>query len=137
MKPDDYHGAKLAKLVDESLAPSDFSHSDHIGVACQALLKHDFFQACALIGDGIRALAVRGGEAEKYSTTITFVFMSIVAERMDSSPEPDIMRFIAGNPDLSERGLLTSVYPQDRLTSPLARQVALLPVASTPPARRD
>lgn len=130
MPTDSYYAEKLARLTDQSLAPSDFSHSDHIGVACQALMDNDFFRACTVIGDGIRALAVRGGEAEKYNVTITFIFMSIVGERLAANKHDDIADFIAKNPELSQRSLIASVYSTDRLSEPTARNVALLPVSA-------
>ena len=130
MLSNSYYAQKLSDLADETLAPSDFSHSDHIGVACQALMDRDFFRACILIGDGIRALAIRGGEADKYNVTVTFVFMSIVGERLAAGEHKDIADFIAQNPDLSQKSLLGSVYSDDRLWSPLAKVTALLPVSA-------
>ena len=127
MPPNSYYAQKLADLSNETLAPADFSHSDHIGVACQALMDHDFFRACTVIGDGIKALAIRGGETDKYNVTVTFVFMSIVGERLAAGQHRNIADFISINPDLSQRSLLASVYSDDRLWSPLAKSTVLLP----------
>ena len=124
--PDSY-AAKLDRLVAGTLAPEDFKHRDHIGVAYEALARNDFFEAAAQVAAGIRSLAARAGQAEKFNATITWAFLSLIAERMGTSARGDAADFIARNPDLVDGALLARLYSRPRLSSDLARSVALLP----------
>ena len=117
----------LDALVEGTLAPEEFSHRDHLVVAVQALSRHDFEEAHALVADGIRALTVRAGVPEKFNATITFAFMSAGAERMADYTDFDAERFLAAHPELLERDFLASRYSPERLASPLARRLPLLP----------
>ena len=117
----------LDALVDGSLAPETFTHADHFAVAFEALRRHPFAEAHALVANGIRALATRAGAPEKFNATITFAYMSAIAERMASTPTEDFEGFLAANDDLLERTFLASRYSPERLASPLARTTPLLP----------
>lgn len=121
------YGVKLCCLKDGSLQPNDFSHLDHIGVAYEALLKHEFFEAVCIIADGIREMALRTNAPEKFNATITLAFMSLIAERMKTRSYRDVDDFILRNADLADKSVLSSWYSSDRLTSQLARSIPLLP----------
>ncbi|MCC0017126.1 MAG: hypothetical protein H6878_12740 [Rhodobiaceae bacterium] len=119
--------SKLEALVDGSLRPDDFSHLDHVGIACEALSQHDFYEALAIVGKGIRAMAAGAGTLEKYNETITFAYMSLIAERMRTKGYADAASFIAENADLVDRRLLSSWYSPERLASETARAIPLMP----------
>jgi hypothetical protein len=129
-------GRTLDALVDGSLAPEAFTHADHFAVAFEALRRHPFEEAHAVVTDGIRALASRAGVPEKFNATITFAYMSAIAERMARAPGDDLERFLADNADLLDRAFLTARYTPDRLASPLARTTPLLPDRAPIPNRR-
>ena len=118
---------KLDALTDGSLAPEDFSHVDHVMVAFEALRRQDFADAHAQVADGICNLATRAGVPEKFHATITFAYMSAIAERMATAPCADAAKFVAANEDLLDRDFLAARYTPERLASPLARTTPLLP----------
>ncbi|RMF41692.1 MAG: hypothetical protein D6754_00470 [Alphaproteobacteria bacterium] len=123
----DGYRAKLDALRDGSLDPAGFGHRDHIGVACELLRHHEFFAATAIMAAGLRALTERAGVPEKYNATITFASMSLIAERMRQDDFADAADFVRRNADRLDLAFLTRQYPPERLHTPLARAVPLLP----------
>ena len=123
----DGYRSKLIKLVENELDPAEFAHRDHIGVAYEALASHDFGEAVHRVYAGIKALADRAGAPEKANATITWAFMSLIAERMNTTSHADAEDFIANNPDLCRADALAPWYSLERIRSDLARSVALLP----------
>lgn len=121
------HAANLDRLIAGTLTPSEFGHADHIGVAFEALSRWEFFEAAQRIATGIRSLAEAAGAPEKFNATITFAFLSLIAERMACVPAASAEAFIGANPDLLRSAFLDQLYSQQRLTSALARQTVLLP----------
>ena len=63
------------------ISAPDFHHIDHINVAYKMLEKYDFVDAPGRYASTIRTMAEQVGVPEKYNATITFAFMSLVAER--------------------------------------------------------
>ena len=104
-----------------------FRHADHVRVACEMLGKYEFFDACSRYAKTILAMATGVGVPEKFNATITFAFMSLIAERRASSDATDVDTFLAENPDLLDKDLLDRWYSKERLASPLARTQFLLP----------
>lgn len=119
--------AKLELMVSGDLDPADFAHADHVGVAWEALTAHGFFEALLIYSDGLKMLVEKAGVPEKFNATVTFAYMSLIAERMHVGPAATVQEFISANPDLLGRGLLDSWYSAPRLTGELARQVPLMP----------
>lgn len=72
-------------------------------------------------------MAEHVGVAEKYNATITFAFMSLIAERKSLSPSDDFESFLESNPDLLDKSVLRRWYSEKRLFSALARKQFLLP----------
>ena len=135
MTPD--YRRTLRHLADGTLDPAAFGHRDHVGVAYEALRQGDFFEATGRVAAGIRTLAERAGAPEKFNATITWAFMSLIAERMLTSDCADADDFIRDNPDLSDGSVLARWYSKQRLTSDLARAVALLPDRPAPEQGRN
>jgi len=121
------YNAKLRSLRDGSLEPQDFSHLDHIGVAYEAIAHHDFFEALCIIADGLRDLACRANAPRKFNATVTFAFMSLIAERMKADDHENPAAFIRHNADLTTKSVLAPWYSDERLSSEFARSVPLLP----------
>ena len=103
----------------------NFGHAAHIAVAWAMLNRHDFTDAVAQFGAGIRDLAAAGGAPEKYNATITVAFLSLIAERM--RPGQDYAAFTAANPDMMTKDAVTRLYSPERLNSPEARSHFLMP----------
>jgi hypothetical protein len=118
---------KLTRLTGGTLAPGDFNHLDHVGVAYEALCRHDFFHAAAHVASGLRGLAGRAGAPQKFNATITWAFMSLIAERMVMADYRDAKDFIERNPGLGRSTALAPWYSKERLNSAPARSIALLP----------
>lgn len=105
----------------------EFHHRDHVRVAYEILEKYDFVDACARYARTIRAMAEKVGVPEKFNATITFAFMSLIAERKGQADTPGFESFLTLNPDLLDKDLLTNWYSKERLTSLVARKQFLLP----------
>ncbi|MEM8766946.1 MAG: hypothetical protein AAGE43_05860 [Pseudomonadota bacterium] len=109
------------------ISAPDFHHEDHVKVAFDMLDRYDFVDACSRYASTIRAMAQKVGVPEKFNATITFAFMSVIAERKAGMPGADLTSFLAANPDLLDKDVLTAWYSEGRLTSPTARRQFLLP----------
>lgn len=107
--------------------PVAFRHREHVAVAYEMLRKHDFIEAAVKYGDNIQAIASKAGVPRKFNTTITFAFMSLIAERMATNEQTDFDSFIATNEDLLSKQLLLTWYSPERLQSELARGLFLMP----------
>ncbi|WP_108882345.1 hypothetical protein [Anderseniella sp. Alg231-50] len=118
---------KLQRLRAGTLAPKDFSHTDHVGVAYEALMRHDYVEAVGIISRGIKTLAAAAGDTSKFNATITMAFVSLIAERMQASAHDNAADFLTRNADLTGPDVLAPWYSRERITSPLARSIALLP----------
>ncbi len=111
---------------------SAFGHDDHVGVAYEMLKAHDFAEAAFRYAGNIRAIAAKAGAPEKFNATITFAFMSLIAERMETTEHDDFASFIAANRDLNSKDVLQKWYSPQRLQSASARRIFLLPDVASP-----
>ncbi len=116
----------LAALEAGRLDAARFTHRDHVLTAWEMLRQEEFFAAAYRYASAIRRLAEGAGAPGKFSATITFAFLSLIAERMAASPD-NAEAFLADNPDLLMPDVLTRLYSKDRLDTALGRRVALLP----------
>ncbi len=107
-----------------------FRHAEHVQVAYDLLGKYDFIDAAATYAKGIRALATKAGAPQKFNLTITYAFMSLIAERLATKPHGDFKEFVSENPDLMSKSVLARWYADDRLHSDNARSMFLLPEAA-------
>ena len=104
-----------------------FGHEDHVRVAYEMLMGHDFAEAAFRYAANIRAIAAKAGAPNKFNATITFAFMSLIAERMETTDHCDYEGFIAANLDLKSKDVLQKWYSPQRLQSASARRIFLLP----------
>lgn len=104
-----------------------FDHRAHVGVAYEMLRKYDFLEASTKYAACIDAIATAAGAAQKFNTTITLAFLSLIAERMQVSSHDDFAGFIEENEDLLASDVLSRWYSKERLASDMARRVFLLP----------
>ncbi|MCV2873785.1 hypothetical protein OEZ71_15915 [Defluviimonas sp. WL0050] len=116
----------LAALEAGTLDAARFTHRDHVLTAWEVLRQDEFFAAAHRYASAIRRLAVSAGVPGKFSATVTFAFLSLIAERMATSPD-SAKEFLADNPDLLWPDVLTQLYSAERLETDLGRRVALLP----------
>ncbi|MBO9451548.1 hypothetical protein J7426_14840 [Tropicibacter sp. R16_0] len=106
---------------------TQFRHAEHVQVAYELLQKYDFIDAAAIYAKGIRTLAAAAGAPQKFNLTITYAFMSLIAERQAQSHNGGFDGFVSANPDLMSKDVLAQWYGPERLTSDTARSVFLMP----------
>lgn len=124
----------VQQFENNTLNPEDFGHHEHLVVAYFMLRKHPFIEAAAAYSRSIRSLAERAGAADKFNTTITLAFLSLIAERMNIAGDVGWETFIARNQDLNAKKTLSALYSDERLNCDLARKILLLPdLAQTQP----
>ena len=123
--------AELARTFETCrIDAGSFSHADHVGVAYEMLRRYDFLDATVRYSKSIRTIAARAGEARKFNTTITLAFLSLIAERMETTAHGSYQEFLEQNPDLCDVDLLQQWYSTERMRSELARNVFLMPDAT-------
>jgi len=120
----------LRSFEARDLDPGGFRHLHHVAVAYEMLRKYDFMEAAARYADNIRDIADKAGAVGKFNATITFAYMSLIAERMATTEHGTYEEFIARNPDLGSKHVLSKWYAPERLQSDLARSIVLLPDAA-------
>lgn len=124
------YDAFLIPFKECTIDPETFAHIDHIGVAYALLNQEEFLDASTIYCRSIHEIARRAGADKKFNVTITMAFLSLIAERMETTAHSDFETFIAANPDLMSRGILEKWYSKDRLSSDLGRSVFLMPDAA-------
>jgi hypothetical protein len=107
-----------------------FHHAEHVRVAFDLLRKYDFIDASAIYAKGVRTIAAKAGAPQKFNLTITYAFMSLIAERLVVEPDCDFDAFVSENPDLMSKNLLMRWYDNERLNTDTARAIFLLPDAA-------
>ena len=117
----------LEQFENLHISAPDFHHADHVRVAFIMLNKYDFVDACSRYANTIKSMAHAVGVPDKYNATITFAFMSVIAERKAYLEVENTEDFLTKNPDLLRRDLLSVWYSKDRMTSAMARSQFLLP----------
>jgi hypothetical protein len=106
---------------------ASFHHGEHVAVAYQMLQKYKFSEAAYRYGENINTLAIKAGAPEKFNSTITYAFMSLVMEQMETTEHKGYEDFLSQNRDLLSKNLLSRWYSSNRLGSDLARKMFLLP----------
>lgn len=103
-----------------------FHHDQHIIVAFELFTKYDFIDATAIYAKGIRTLATNAGAPQKFNATITYAFMSLIAERMEQSERASFEDFKSRNPDLLSKNALEKWYSPEQLNTDAARKIFLM-----------
>ena len=112
-----------------TLDPAGFSHADHIRAAHALLAQAEFFEASARYAAALRRLTAKAGAPEKYSATVTFAFLALIAERMREGEDAEA--FVSAHPDLLSAAL-SAHYSSARLADPAGRRAPLLPDRAPP-----
>jgi hypothetical protein len=105
-----------------------FGHREHVQVAYEMLHKYEYPEACARYANAIKTIAANAGAPDKYNVTITFAFLSLIAERIHGTTKwSSFEEFLAQNEDLLSRNVLAKWYSGEQLQSDFARTHFLLP----------
>ena len=126
----------MTDLVDKflrlELENVNFDHEAHVHVAYDLLSRYSFVDATKIYVDQLVAFTKQIGQSEKFNMTVTYAFLGLIAERRQDFPQADFERFIARNTDLLDSQVLTRWYTHERLNSPYARSVFVLPDSGPP-----
>ena len=118
---------ELARFVRGEIAAGEFPHREHLRMGFEMLRRHDFAETVLHYSRALRAMTHKAGKPQAFHQTVTIAFLSLIAERMESSPAGDFTAFTRANPDLSEKSVLARWYRPERLGSEAARRTFLLP----------
>jgi len=91
------------------------------------LHKYEYVDACAKYAEAINTIATNAGAPEKFHVTITFAFLSLIAERIHAANPSSFEEFLAQNEDLLSKGVLDKWYSSEQLETDFARTHFLLP----------
>lgn len=123
------YSALTRSFLTRELDNSSFHHREHVLVAYELLRNLSYTDAAFEYATGIRTLAAKAGAPKKFNATITYAFMSLIAEHMAMDKDDDFEDFAERNPELFSKNLLERWYEPERLHSDFARQAFLLPAA--------
>jgi hypothetical protein len=124
---DDPTVTRLREFVRGEVDPRDFPHREHVRMGFEMLRRHDFVETAYHYSAALRAMTAKIGKPEIFHQTMTIAFLAIIAERLQAGTYEDFADFLAANPDLMSRSVLTSSYSRERLASAAARMTFLLP----------
>lgn len=118
-----------------TLPPSHFDHRNHVRLAWILLGQLPLLDALARFRTSLQRYATSLGASAKYHETITFAFLFLIHERMQSETFATFDEFADANPDLFGP-VLSRYYSKETLGSELARRVFVLPDAIAVSTRR-
>ena len=121
------HSTLLAQFEEFTIDPARFGHVQHIQVAFEMLHKYNYVDACTKYATAIDTIATNAGAPEKFNVTITFAFLSLIAERIDATKPSTFEEFLTQHEDLLLKGVLEKWYSSEQLKSEFARTHFLLP----------
>jgi hypothetical protein len=126
---DDRRPMTDAELVQafESTKLDEFPHASHVRVAWYYLTRDPILIALPRFKAALQRFAASKGKPERYHETITIALLLLIADRRRDGESWAM--FAARNPDLLQWPCpaLTELYPAERLDSPRAREVFVLP----------
>jgi hypothetical protein len=118
----------LAALVRGTLPPSQFSHYNHVRAAWECLRQMPLRVAAHRFGEILAGYVQRVGAEDKFHLTLTFAFMHLIHQRMETAPG-DWEAFAKANPDLfsDAKALVARYYSAGKLMTPEARKAFVEP----------
>jgi hypothetical protein len=127
---DDLDDATLLERFEAvALAPADFRHREHVRLAYAMLARDDF----AAVGLRFKTALLRFAEAHargRYHETLTWAYLTLIAERMHATPTASSFEFLERHPDVLDHrsGAVSRYYDVAAITAcPIARAVFVLP----------
>jgi hypothetical protein len=98
-----------------------FTHREHVELVWNYLQIHEAGEVHRAVASGIREVAAMHGAPDKYHETITRCWVRLVALHRAESQAESFDQFIAENPGLLDRDLLTHHYSPELIRSVQAR----------------
>lgn len=124
------HRLHLIEQFEQGRVPGGFHHADHVRVAFAYVAHYPFLEAIAKFCAALQRFAIAQGRPKLYHETITWAYLILIRERRARANCAQTWEeFAEANPDLLrwKGGVLTSLYRQETLDSPLAREIFVLP----------
>ncbi|MBS1808398.1 MAG: hypothetical protein JST84_09420 [Acidobacteria bacterium] len=117
----------IQQFLDGTL--ESFHHSDHVKMAWLYLHRYELPEAIAQFTRALKRFATAKGAPNLYHETITWAFMLLINQRIQSASEPGWEAFTMQNPDLLnwEKNVLHQFYRKETLQSDFARRVFVFP----------
>jgi hypothetical protein len=115
--------ADLAALLREIVpAGGRFGHRQHIHLAYLMVRRHGTQEAVNKISDWIRHIAAYEQAPQKYNATMTRAWTQLVGHHVEAGPPTaEFSDFVARNPALLDKRLLSRHYRSSTLASTAAR----------------
>lgn len=106
----------VAELEAGTLAPAEFTHSNHVRAAWHVLRQRPLRDAAFHFRDTLIAYVCKLGAQDKFHLTLTLAFMHLIHARMAAADE-NWEEFAARNPELfsDAKGLIAAHYSPARL----------------------
>jgi hypothetical protein len=117
----------LERFMRGELNPAALPHREHVRMGFEMLRRHDFAETVFHFSSTLRTMAARVGKPQAFHQTVTIAFLSLIAERIDSSDYADFDSFARANADLLDKSALSRWYPSERLATDAARRTFILP----------
>ena len=119
----------IAEFENGSIDPEQFDHEAHVFIAWSYQQKYDLEDAIAKFSEALRSLTRKLGIESKYHETITWCFLSLIAESRNKPGSNDWQTFKRQNPDLltARPSIIRKYYSDERLDSSIARSQFVLP----------
>ncbi len=120
----------ICAFEDTTLPEECFRHRDHIRLAWLYLRRYSVPHVLELYTQGIKNFARANGSETLYHETITWAYIFLVKERMETADGNEHWEdFASKNPDLMswQDSVLNRYYPKEVLFSDLAKKTFLLP----------
>jgi hypothetical protein len=122
---------QLARFVRGEIDAASFPHREHVRMAFEMLRRHDFAESVWLYSRALRAMTAKIGKPQVFNQTVTIASLSLIAERMEATPEADFETFARANSELFDKATLARWYPRERLASDITRRIFVLPSPGT------
>ncbi len=111
--------ALLAEVT--ASAGGAFGHRQHVQLTWLAVRAYGMPAAVDLVCEGIETTARNANVPQKYHLTMTRAWVELVAFHVAEHPADDFDAFVAANPALLDKQLLSRFYLPRTLASPRAR----------------
>lgn len=115
------------RFEDLTLRADDLTHAEHVRLAWVYLHDHPLLDVLGLFPGNLKRYAASIGAATIYHETVTWAFLMVIAERMESGGAIAWSEFAAANPDLFEANFLARYYDAETLASPQAKRSFVFP----------
>jgi len=125
-------GCTLERFLRGEVAARDFPHREHVRMAFELLLRHEFTETAHRYAQALRLITARAGKPQAFNLTLTIAFLALIAERMEGSGHADFAAFAQAHPELFARDVLARWYRPEQLATALARRSFVLPDLQSP-----